>query len=95
MRIKNINGNLACVSPSVSVYPVSVNNPQTARVGANPLLFHMVKHVDEQRAVHLVGQVDGRVTLRKNNEETMSGTTNPAHTLKTFTFMQQFLSAES
>ena len=49
---------------SVCVYPVSVDDPQAARVGANPLLFDVVEHVDEQRAVHLVGQVDGGVTLK-------------------------------
>lgn len=53
--------------PLVCVYSVSVEDPQAARVGANPLLFDVVEHVDEQRAVHLVGQVDGRVTLRKKH----------------------------
>lgn len=52
-----------CVWSLVSAYPVSVDDPQAARVGANPLLFDAVEHVDEQRAVHLVGQIDGRVTL--------------------------------
>lgn len=51
----------------VCVYPVSVDDSQAAGVGANPLLFDVVEHVDEQRAVHLVGQVDGRVALRKRN----------------------------
>lgn len=47
------------------VYPVSVDDPQAARIGANPLLFDVVQHVDEQRAVHLVGQVDRRMTLQR------------------------------
>lgn len=51
----------------MSVYPVSVDDPHAARVGANPLLFDVVEHVDEQRAVHLVSQVDGRVTLKKKH----------------------------
>lgn len=49
-------------------YPVTVDEPQAARVGASPLLFDVGEHVDEQRAVHLAGQVDGRVTLRKEQQ---------------------------
>lgn len=52
-----------------SVYPVSVDDPQAARVGANPLLFDMVEHVDEQRAVHLVSQIDGCVTLKYKHQK--------------------------
>lgn len=55
------------VCSQVCVYPVSVDYSHAARVGANPLLFDVVEHVNEQRAVHLVGQVDGRVALRKTH----------------------------
>lgn len=58
---------MLCVCSLVSVYPVSVDDPQAARVGPNPLLFDVVEHVDEQRAVHLMGQVDGCVTLKKQH----------------------------
>ena len=58
-----------CVVFSVCLYPVSVDDSDAARVGANPLLFDAVEHVDEQRAVHLVGQVDGRVTLKTNHRQ--------------------------
>lgn len=51
----------------VSVYPVSVHDSQASGVGANPLLFDVVENVDEQRAVHLVGQVDGRLALREKS----------------------------
>lgn len=49
-----------------SAHPVSVDDPQAARVGADPLLFDVVEHVNEQRTVDLVGQVDGRVTLKRS-----------------------------
>ena len=49
----------------LSVYPVSVHDSQAAGVGANPLLFDVVEHVDEQRAVNLVSQVDRCVALRE------------------------------
>ena len=51
--------------PLAPAHLVSVHEPQAARVGANPLLFDVVEHVHQQRAVHLVGQVDGRVTLEE------------------------------
>lgn len=58
-----------CVCVCARAYSVSVDEPQAARAGPNPLLFDVVEHVDEQRAVHLVGQVDGRVTLETRREE--------------------------
>lgn len=58
-----------CACACACTYPVSVEEPQAARAGANPLLLDVVEHVDEQRAVHLVGQVDGRVTLETRREE--------------------------
>lgn len=52
-----------CVS---TAHPVSIDDPQAARVGANPLLFDVVEHVNEQGTVDLVGQVNGRVTLKRS-----------------------------
>lgn len=60
--------------PLPCAHLVSVHDPQAARVGANPLLFDVVEHVDEQRAVHLVGQVDGRVTLEKKHHDNQKHT---------------------
>lgn len=45
-------------------YLISDNKAHTAGIGASSLLFDDIQHVDEQRAVHLVGQVHGGVTLR-------------------------------
>lgn len=58
---------MSCVWSAVCVYPVSVDDPQAARVGANPVLFDVVEHVDEQRAVNLVGQVNRSVTLKRKH----------------------------
>lgn len=52
-------------------YPVSVHDSQAARVGTKPLPFDLIEHVHEQRAVHLVSQVDGCVTLKKNIKNPM------------------------
>lgn len=57
----------------VRPYPVSVEEAQTARAGANPLLFDVAEHVDEQRAVHLVSQVDRCVTLRAKHDDRPQG----------------------
>lgn len=46
-------------------YPVSVDEPLAARAGAEPLLAGVFQHVHQQGAVHLVGEVKGRVTLRR------------------------------
>lgn len=50
------------------MYPVSVDEPQAARAGADPLLLDVVEHVDEQRTVHLMGQIDGRLTLKEEKK---------------------------
>lgn len=43
--------------------PVSVDEALAARAGAEPLLAGVLQHVHQQGAVHLVGKVQGRVTL--------------------------------
>lgn len=57
--------NIGCVCVPTA-HPVSIDDPQAARVGANPLLFDVVEHVNEQRTADLVGQVNGRVTLKRS-----------------------------
>lgn len=58
-------------SCGVLFYPVSVDEPLAARARLQPLLAGVFQHVHQQWAVHLVGEVQGRVTLRRGRRVMM------------------------